>query len=151
MIMICEYKKINPALLLQESAAQKIIRVIGIIPLEFYEKKVNLRMINLSGKWKLEGHQTNVDHSAWKADLVLNQNGTLTWKETQGANVGATRTGNWSFNGKTFTMSYMAPKSGLVQWQSDSVTATSMSNGKYTTQAGPQPVGWGGVWRANKV
>ena len=108
------------------------------------------KKIDLSGNWRMSGRQTNVERSSWEADLVLHKNGTLNWKETKGANVGATRTGKWSYDGKLFEMSYQAPRSGLVEWRSTSVTKTTM-RGNYTTpQTGPQPVGWGGVWSAER-
>jgi hypothetical protein len=59
-------------------------------------------MINLVGTWNMNGNQTNVAHSAWKARLVLNAGGGLVWTETQGANIGATRMGSWKFDGKVF-------------------------------------------------
>jgi hypothetical protein len=107
--------------------------------------------INLAGKWLMSGRQYNVDRSDWEADLLLYEDGTLTWKETKGANVGAVRQGTWSFDGQKFEMSYKAPRVGLVNWQSSNVTKTDMRDGEYyTPESGPQPYGWGGGWKAHK-
>lgn len=107
--------------------------------------------IDLSGKWQMSGNQTNVPRSYWEARLILNSNRTLQWEETKGANVGARRSGRWEFDGKTFKMTYTAPKVGPVTWEARSVTRTSMSGTYRTPQAGPQPVGWGGTWAATKL
>lgn len=102
----------------------------------------------LAGNWKMTGHQRIFPDVTWEADLILYANGTLSWTETVGANVGANRTGQWEYDGNTFKMNYIAPVVGLVNWQSSSVTANSMSNGDYQT---PQADGdYGGSWSATK-
>ena len=106
--------------------------------------------IDLSGKWRMNGRQTNVPRSDWEAELLLRQNGSLVWKGTKGSNVGATRSGRWSYDDRTFTMNYAAPRVGLVEWKSDRVTQASMNGTYRTPKAGPQPIGWGGVWSANR-
>jgi hypothetical protein len=107
-------------------------------------------VINLSGTWHMSGHQSNVPNSYWEAELILRTNGSLFWKETKGANVGATREGNWNYDDKEFTMHYTAPNSGLVEWESNQVSQSRMEGSYRTPHAGPQPIGWGGSWSANK-
>lgn len=99
----------------------------------------------------MNGRQTNVPRSHWEADLRLTSDGNLIWKETKGANVGATRFGRWSYDGKTFKMHYTAPKVGLVEWESNVVRQANMNSTYRTPQAGPQPVGWGGTWTAKRL
>ena len=101
-------------------------------------------VIALAGKWRMSGRQTDIPRSDWEADLILYPDGTLSWNETKGANVGATRNGTWLFNGDRFTMSYVAPISGRVQWASRTVARSSMS-GNYGTEE------WSGTWSAKKV
>ncbi len=52
----------------------------------------------------------------WRADLLVMKSGRLTWTETHGANVGASRSGNWTLQGKKFYFQYKAPKVGMVTW-----------------------------------
>ena len=101
-------------------------------------------VIALAGKWRMSGRQTDIPRSDWEADLILYPDGTLSWSETKGANVGATRTGTWLFDGNRFAMSYVAPISGRVQWASRTVTRSSM-RGNYGTEE------WSGTWSAKKV
>jgi hypothetical protein len=97
--------------------------------------------IQLTGSWKMAGHQTGFND--WEADLVLNSDGTLSWTETKGANVGAMRTGTWQFDGSTFTMKWVSPGGGQTVWTSQSVTKSSIGDGTYTVQYAP-----GGTWSA---
>lgn len=102
----------------------------------------------LAGNWKMTGSQRIFPDVVWEADLILYPDGTLSWTETKGANVGANRIGEWEYDGNTFKMHYTAPNVGLVNWQSSSVTTNSMSNGDYQT---PEAGGdYGGSWSANK-
>jgi hypothetical protein len=107
----------------------------------------------LAGKWRLSGRQVGLEHSHWEAELVLMKNGRLTWKETKGANIGAKRSGRWSIKNSTFTMSYKAPKTGLVVWEAHEVKVTAIAmNGEYRTpQIDTKGYGWGGTWHADKV
>lgn len=107
--------------------------------------------VNLAGRWQMAGVQTNVARSNWQGDLRLYSDGTLRWMETRGANAGATRVGRWSYDGRTFKMHWWAPKVGRVEWQSNQVTRTTMSGTYRTPMAGPQPVGWGGTWSAQRI
>jgi hypothetical protein len=100
--------------------------------------------IQLTGSWKMTGHQTGFND--WEADLVLNNEGTLSWTETKGANVGATRTGTWQFNGTTFTMSWVSPGGGQTNWISQSVNQNNIGDGTYTVENAP-----GGTWSATRV
>jgi len=98
---------------------------------------------NLAGSWKMAGHQTGFND--WEADLALNSGGTLSWTETKGANVGATRNGNWQFDGTTFTMSWTSPLGGKATWISMSVSENSINGGTYTVENAP-----GGTWSATR-
>jgi hypothetical protein len=100
--------------------------------------------IQLSGSWKMDGRQTGFND--WQADLALNSDGTLGWKETKGANVGATRAGTWQFNGATFTMSWISPGGGQAKWISQSVNQNDIEDGTYTVENAP-----GGTWSARRV
>jgi hypothetical protein len=95
----------------------------------------------LSGSWKMAGHQTGFND--WEADLALNSDGTLGWTETKGANVGVTRTGTWQFDGTTFTMTWVSPGGGKTNWISNSVSENYLGDGKYTVENAP-----GGLWSA---
>ncbi|HWQ18370.1 MAG TPA: hypothetical protein VN455_01215 [Methanotrichaceae archaeon] len=98
----------------------------------------------LVGSWNMAGHQAGFND--WEADLVLSEDGTLRWTETKGANVGATRTGTWRFDGTTFTMSWVSPDGGKTIWTSESVSGNSISGGTYTVASAP-----GGSWSATRV
>ena len=105
--------------------------------------------MNIVGLWKMSGHQNIFPDVEWKADLLLNANGTLTWTETKGANVGASRNGRWILNGNKFYFQYKAPKVGMVTWNG----AITDSNGRHangTYNAGANNA-YGGVWSAKKV
>jgi|GEM_PF-1068095 len=100
--------------------------------------------VQLSGNWKMAGHQTGFND--WEADLTLNTDGTLSWTETKGASVGATRTGTWLFDGTTFTMTWISPTGGNTRWISLSVTVNYMGDGTYTVEEAP-----GGTWTATRT
>jgi hypothetical protein len=100
--------------------------------------------VQLSGSWKMAGHQTGFND--WEADLALNSDGTLGWTETKGANVGATRTGTWQFDGTTFTMTWISPGGGKTSWSSKSVGKAYLGDGTYTVENAP-----GGTWTATKA
>lgn len=97
-----------------------------------------------AGSWKMNGHQTGFND--WEADLVLGKDGTLTWTETKGANVGAARTGTWQFDGATFTMNWVSPSGGQTKWTSQSVTKDNIGDGTYIVENAP-----GGSWSATRV
>jgi hypothetical protein len=80
----------------------------------------------------MDGHQTGFND--WQADLALNSDGTLGWKETKGA------------NGATFTMSWISPGGGQAKWISQSVNQNDIEDGTYTVENAP-----GGTWSAKRV
>lgn len=94
-----------------------------------------------AGGWKMYGHQTGFND--WEADLALNKGGTLSWTETKGANVGASRTGTWQFDGTTLTLSWASPGGGQTTWTSRSVSKNFINDGTYTVEMAP-----GGTWYA---
>lgn len=100
--------------------------------------------VQLSGNWKMAGHQTGFND--WEADLTLNTDGTLSWIETKGASVGAIKTGTWLFDGTTFTMTWISPTGGNTRWISLSVTVNYMGDGTYTVEEAP-----GGTWTATRT
>jgi hypothetical protein len=100
--------------------------------------------VQLSGSWKMAGHQTGFND--WEADLTLNSDGSLGWTETKGANVGATRTGTWKFDGTTFTMTWISPGGGKTDWSSKSVSNNNLGDGTYTVESAP-----GGTWTATRA
>ena len=99
--------------------------------------------MNISGLWKLAGHQNLFPNVRWEADLLLNQNGTLTWTETKGANVGAFRKGNWTLSGDKFYFQYSAPSVGMVTWNGRINTTGTSVDGTYN--AGNNNA-YGGIW-----
>jgi hypothetical protein len=99
--------------------------------------------IQLAGDWKMAGHQEGFND--WEADLVLNSDSTLSWTETKGANVGATRSGTWNFDGNAFTMSWVSPGGGQTSWISRSVSDNNLEDGIYTVEKAP-----GGTWSASR-
>lgn len=99
--------------------------------------------IQLAGSWNMDGHQEGFND--WKADLVLNSDSTLRWTETEGANVGATRSGTWQFDGTTITMSWVSPSGGKTAWISREVTKDTINSGTYTVENAP-----GGTWVATR-
>jgi hypothetical protein len=100
--------------------------------------------VQLSGNWKMAGHQTGFND--WEADLALNSDGSLGWTETKGANVGATRTGTWLFDGTNFTMTWVSPGGGKTKWISKSVSENYLKDGAYTVENAP-----GGLWSASRA
>jgi hypothetical protein len=100
--------------------------------------------VQLSGSWKMAGHQTGFND--WEADLALNSDGSLSWTETKGANVGATRTGTWQFDGTTFSMTWISPGGGKTNWSSKSVSKNNLGDGTYIVENAP-----GGTWTATRV
>jgi hypothetical protein len=100
--------------------------------------------IQLAGSWKMHGHQT--DFNDWDADLNLKKDGTLQWSETQGANVGATRQGTWTFDGAKLTLKWTSPGGGQTSWVSQSVTQDSIADGTYTVEMAA-----GGTWSATRI
>ncbi|HWQ20110.1 MAG TPA: hypothetical protein VN455_10070 [Methanotrichaceae archaeon] len=101
--------------------------------------------LDLTGDWTMSGRQDEVENSDWKATLTLMPDGTLNWIQTDGASVGATRSGTWEYDGSTLTMKWMAPKGGLITWTSGSVTGQEVSNGIYTAERVR-----GGTWSASR-
>jgi hypothetical protein len=91
----------------------------------------------------MKGHQTGFND--WEADLALNSDGTLSWTETKGANVGATRRGTWQFDGTNFTMSWVSPSGELTKWTTPSVTEDYLGDGTYTVENAP-----GETWSATR-
>jgi hypothetical protein len=97
----------------------------------------------LAGDWVMEGAATGVQNSDWKAVLSLSQDGTLGWRETEGATPGVTRTGSWDFDGTTIILKWAAPKGGQTAWVSTSVKDNSIEDGAYTAEKAPP-----GTWSA---
>lgn len=104
-----------------------------------------------AGTWTMNGNQVNVPHSGWEARLELKASGTCNWKETKGANTGATRNGNWVIETNIFQMNYYAPTVGLVTWEAQGATPTNMSGTYRTPEVAPYGAGWGGDWYASKL
>jgi tetratricopeptide (TPR) repeat protein len=99
--------------------------------------------LDLSGDWIMQGKQTGVENSDFKAVLTLNSNGTSSWLQKEGANAGATRNGSWEFDGTAITMRWSSPKGGPITWISSSVTAEEISDGTYSAERVS-----GGTWSA---
>jgi len=74
---------------------------------------------------------------------VLQPDGTLSWLQTEGANIGATRNGTWEFDGTAITMKWSSPKGGLITWTSSSIGNNQISDGTYTAELVS-----GGTWSA---
>jgi hypothetical protein len=70
----------------------------------------------------------------------------LNRKEIKGANVGATGTGIWQFDGTTFTISWVSPGGGRAEWISKSVNQNYIEDGTNTVENAP-----GGTWFAKRV
>jgi hypothetical protein len=104
-----------------------------------------------AGTWLMDGRQASVQRSAWEARLELRANGTLTWKETKGANVGAQRDGRWELEGSALHMRYQAPIVGWVDWVAHNPQPTNISGTYRTPEVDPKGVGWGGDWSASKA
>jgi hypothetical protein len=100
--------------------------------------------LQLAGTWKMFGHQEGFND--WKADLNLKNDETLEWKETEGANVGASRLGTWEFDGTVLTLKWISPGGGQTNWISQSITENQIENGTYTVELAP-----GGTWSAIRV
>ena len=107
----------------------------------------------LAGQWRMSGSQSGIEHSGWEADLSLEKSGVAKWKQTQGANTGAKRTGRWQWNRGVFTLVYRAPHTGRVEWQAQVSQASARSmGGEYRTpEVAPTGLGWGGTWSASRV
>jgi hypothetical protein len=105
---------------------------------------IGLTASQLAGSWKMAGHQTGFND--WEADLVLNDDGTLSWTETKGASVGAARTGTWKIDGITFSMKWSSPSGGQTEWISHSVARDNIEDGTYTVENAP-----GGTWSASRL
>jgi hypothetical protein len=99
----------------------------------------------LAGDWVMKGESTGVQNSNWVAVLTLKPDGTLGWRETEGATPGATRTGTWDYDGTTIILGWAAPKGGQTAWISTSVNDRSIEQGAYTAENAPS-----GVWSASK-
>lgn len=108
-------------------------------------------MKEFAGTWMMNGRQTVMLRFAWEAELVLEANGELTWKETKGGNVGARREGYWDLDGPTLRMRYLAPGVGLADWVAQEPKPTHMSGTYRTPDVDPKGAGWGGEWSATKV
>lgn len=104
-----------------------------------------------TGKWKMLGSQLNVEHSGWEADLDLQADGVAVWKETKGANVGASRKGYWLLQDNHLLIRYMAPRVGRVEWNTLTLSPSAMQGDYKTPDAGPGEYGWGGQWSAMKL
>lgn len=103
--------------------------------------------MDIVGLWKLYGHQNIFPTVQWEADLLLNQDGTLTWTETKGANVGASRTGRWTLSNSKFYFQYQAPKVGMVTWNGNIDTSGRNISGTYNAGANNA---YGGDWSGHK-
>ncbi len=99
----------------------------------------------LSGEWVMKGESSGVQNSGWMAKLTLKPDGTLSWLETEGATVGATRTGTWEYDGTTIVLKWAAPKGGQTVWVSASVKDNAIEEGAYTAENAPA-----GVWSASR-
>jgi hypothetical protein len=106
----------------------------------------NGQMARLQGDWRMAGRTTGVQNSDWVATLTLNSDGTLAWRETEGATIGASRTGTWVFDGTTITLRWMAPKGDQTVWTSAYVTDPEITNGAYSAENVQ-----GGTWSARKL
>jgi hypothetical protein len=106
----------------------------------------NGQMARLQGDWRMAGRTTGVQNSDWVATLTLNSDGTLAWRETEGATIGASRTGTWDFDGTTITLRWMAPKGDQTVWTSAYVTDPEITNGAYSAENMQ-----GGTWSARKL
>jgi hypothetical protein len=102
-------------------------------------------MQKLAGDWMMKGESTGVQNSDWVAVLTLKPDGTLGWRETEGATPGAIRTGTWDYDGTTIILRWAAPKGGQTAWVSTSVKGSSIEQGAYTAENAPS-----GVWSASK-
>lgn len=101
----------------------------------------------VSGLWKMSGHQNMFPEFPWQADLLLNVTGTLTWTQTAGTNVGASRKGQWNLSGNKFYFQYKAPNVGMVTWNGTIDNSGRRMNGTYV--AGSNNA-YGGSWSAHK-
>ena len=108
--------------------------------------KGKIQMTSLQGVWSMEGRTTEVQNSDWAATLILDRDGKLDWRMTEGATVGATRTGTWEFDGTTITLRWVAPNGEQTVWTSASVTDQRISDGTYTTGKTQD-----GIWSASKT
>jgi hypothetical protein len=75
-------------------------------------KSTKSKPLDIAGKWRMSGHSTEVGRFEWEAILILyrkrpQNSGTLEWRQTKGANAGAHRQGNWTFNGKTLALRWL--------------------------------------------
>jgi hypothetical protein len=104
-------------------------------------------MANMAGLWKMSGHQNMFPNVQWEADLLLNTGGTLTWTETKGANVGASRAGRWTLSGNAFYFQYQAPNVGMVTWDGTVDNIGRNMSGTYNAGANNA---YGGIWSARK-
>jgi hypothetical protein len=101
---------------------------------------------DITGLWKMTGKQNMFPDLVWRADLMLLKGGKLTWTETHGANVGASRKGNWTLKDKKFYFQYKAPKVGMVTWNGKMQDAAGRRmSGKYSAGANNA---YGGSWSA---
>lgn len=102
-------------------------------------------MQKLAGDWIMKGESTGVQNSDWVATLTLKPDGTLGWRETEGAKPGSTRAGTWDYDGTTIILKWVAPKGGQTVWVSNSVKDNSIEEGAYTAVNAPT-----GVWSASR-
>jgi hypothetical protein len=106
----------------------------------------NSQRSGLQGDWRMEGRTTGIQNSDWVAKLTLNPDGTLVWYETEGATVGASRTGTWDYDGATITLRWTTPNGGQTVWTSSSVNDRDISNGAYSAENSK-----GGTWSASRL
>jgi hypothetical protein len=93
----------------------------------------------------MEGKQTGVENSDFKAMLTINSDGTLKWNQTDGLNVGTLRSGTWKLDGNILTLKWSSPKGGQITWISSSVTGDEIADGTYTAEHVS-----GGTWAASR-
>jgi hypothetical protein len=103
--------------------------------------------MDMTGLWKMTGHQNMFPNVQWEADLLLKAGGALTWTETKGANVGAARRGDWTLSDTTFYFQYQAPTVGMVTWNGSMDGQGKNMNGTYNAGGGNA---YGGDWSAHK-
>jgi hypothetical protein len=106
----------------------------------------NSQRSGLQGDWRMEGRTTGTANSDWVATLTINSDGTLSWRETEGATVGASRTGTWDYDGATITLRWTTPNGGQTVWTSSSVNDRDISNGAYSAENSK-----GGTWSASRL
>jgi len=115
----------------------------------FYHQPKEDYPMKQAGLWKLTGKQNMFPNLIWEADLVLQPDGKMTWTETKGANVGASRNGNWTLTSGGLYFQYQAPRVGKVTWSGAlDAAGTRVNAGTYRAGSGNA---YGGTWSGRKL